>query len=273
MASETFPDIPSRRNLKFKDMSVNLYLYRFTRPYAKDEIKALLFECSLMGELDGTYGDYIEDTDTLCILVARDHDSEGVGYLIAAAYPTTHCHRASQWVLGYNRERTLWIGDMAVTTKGRGLGSHLLAEFEKHAKSIEHDGKQNIYVSSIHATGGFYARNGYACITTPDHDDDEDHPGVFEVEHGCWFAKNITDPELPPIGEKMRYPREGKLTTWHQLDAAILCHDLVAIKRAFAVPLMDEDDAYDDNDTNDAMLRIAKVIMSIYETNPDSFRI
>lgn len=192
-------------------MDIIIKFYEFPKPSkmdidTKEKFMKLLVKCKSLGELNGTYEDY-DKTQSIYIVTAKKN-KHMCGYLIGSMYSTEHCYRPSQWRFSANRKRTLWISEMGVKEKGIGIGSSLLREFEKNMvdKNL-FGGRHNIYVCSIHLSGGFYAKNGYTCIETKCDDElkdedrgdelttknilesgDHDNPYTFEHEHGCWYG-------------------------------------------------------------------------------------
>lgn len=101
--------------------------------------------------------------------------------------------------------RYYWISHI-VSHASPGVASQLLQRCEEYLKS-EADkrptSRRNYYVYTIPSATGFYLKNGYVAIHTPDHDDNDEECCYTWQEH-LWMAKGMdtcldreTDVDLP----------------------------------------------------------------------------
>lgn len=171
-----------------------------------------------IGELHG-HNQVFNLADTVYVITATDEDDEVVGMIIGAVYKANSIDRNDQWQFGENRHRTLWID--YIWSSRKGYGKQLLNRMEKLLSQHSREApRKNIYVVSVETSGWFYNSQGYQCICTPDHDDDEDKPDsyVYGSCIGFWYAKNLEDKNLLPEGEVIREPTYDRVMTNKRRD-------------------------------------------------------
>lgn len=127
--------------------------------------------------------------------------------------------RACQWAFGANRDRRLWVDYIFAHPALSGYGTKVLQALEaKLAEHVADAPKPNIYVMSTLEASGFFDRNGYTGIFTPDSDyDEEPEAFLFGACVGWWFAKPIDPAVKLPVGEEVRLipgGHGGENTRW-----------------------------------------------------------